>query len=232
MRKTIAVLTAAGLLIPLAAHALNERVWLMLNGGGGTYVMSDLNAEIDAVNAAYAGTGWSFARVTGGRSLGGAIGFETTTKWNFGLGFDRLDATTKASDANGALEYRFGANAWRAFGEYSLRPIGRSTLFVGGAIGIIQESGKLIDSAPGYAPVEYKIHGSNPMFEGHVGGNWWVTPQFAVTATGGYRYARVKEVKLEGMPFIMSNGETMSLDFSGPSARLGIKLAAKENLNE
>ena len=234
MRKTIAVLTAAGLMIPLAAHALNERAWLMVNGGGGTYAMSDLNAEIDAVNAAYAGTGWSFTHVEQGHSFGGAMGFETGGHWNFGLGFDRLDANTKASDANGALEYRFGANNWRLFGEYAFRPIGRSTFFVGGALGIVQESGKLIESTPGYSPLEYKLHGSDPSFEGHVGANWWATPQFGITATIGYRHARVNEVKIgedPSVPLIMSNGEAMSLDFSGPSARLGIKLAAK-NVSE
>jgi hypothetical protein len=227
VRKTIAILTLAGMLVPLAAHALDERVWLLLNGGGGTYVMSDLNAEIDAVNAAYAGTGWSFARVTGGHSIGGAMGFETGGHWNFGVGFDRLDATTRASDASGALEYRLGANAWRLFGEYSLRPIGSSTFLVGGAVGIIQENGKLIESLSGFAPAEYKIGGSDPSYEGYVGGNWWITEQVSVTATAGYRYARVKEVNIEGFPLLMSNGEVMSLDFSGPSARLGIKLAAK-----
>jgi hypothetical protein len=234
VRKMIAVLTAAGLMVPLAAHALNERVWLMVNGGGGTYAMSDLNTEIDAANATYAGTGWSFQHVDQGRLFGGAMGFETAGHWNFGLGFDRLEASTKASDASGALEYRIGANNWRLFGEYALRPVGRSTFFFGGAVGIVQESGKMIESATGYAPAEYKLHGSDPSFEGHVGGNWWATPQFAITATIGYRVAKVKEVQVgedPPVPMIMSNGEVMSLDFSGPSARLGIKLAAK-NVSE
>ncbi|MGH7730998.1 MAG: hypothetical protein ACRENJ_07075 [Candidatus Eiseniibacteriota bacterium] len=231
MRTTIAFLTAVGMVIPLAAQALNERVWLMVNGGAGQYAMADLNTLIDETNAANAGTGWSFARVEDGRLFGLTMGFETGGKWNFGLGCDRLSAATRASDANGALEYRFGANAWRLFGEYALRPIGQSTFFVGGAVGIIQENGKLIESTTGSAPYEYKIHGSDPSYEGHVGGNLWVTPQFGLTATVGYRYARVNEVKVEEFPIIMSNGEPMSLDFSGVSARLGIKLAAK-NLSE
>lgn len=221
------ILTVAGMMIPLAAHALNEQVWLLVNGGGGTYVMSDLNTEIDAINTAYAGTGWSFSRVERGRLFGIAMGFETASNWNFGAGVDRLDASTRASDASGALEYKFGANNWRLFGEYALQPVGNSTFFVGLGVGIIQESGKLIESASGSAPLEFKIGGSDPSYEGYIGGNWWITPQIGVTATAGYRYARVKEVNVEGVPLIMSNGEVMSLDFSGPSARLGIKLAAK-----
>jgi len=232
VRKTIAILTAVGLLIPLAAHALNEHVWLMLNGVGGTYAMSDLNAEIDAINAANAGTGWSFARVTGGSSFGGSVGFETSGQWNFGLGVDRLEATTEASDAGGAVEFRLGANAWRAFGEYALRPMGHSTLFVGGAIGIIQENGKIIDSQAGFTPLVSDTYGADPMVEGHLGGNWWVTPRFAVTAIGGYRHARVREIRVEDAPYIPVTGERLSLDFSGPSVRVGIKLAAKNQPDE
>ena len=227
MRKTIVMPTVAGMMVPLAAHALNEQVWLMLAGGGGTYVMSDLNTEIDAVNASYAGTGWSFPRVENGRSFSLAMGFETAGQWNFGVGVDRLGASTRASDASGALEYRFSANHWRLFGEYAFAPVGNSTFFVGAGVGVIQENGKLIESTPGSAPLQFKIGGNDPAYEGYIGGNVWFTPQFGLTATAGYRYARVKQVNVEGMPFIMSNGEVMSLDFSGPSARLGIKLAAK-----
>jgi hypothetical protein len=36
MRRTIVLLTVVGMMVPLAAHALNEHVWLMINGGGGT----------------------------------------------------------------------------------------------------------------------------------------------------------------------------------------------------
>ena len=223
MRRTIAILTAAGLLVPLAAHALNEPVWLAIHGGGGTYVMSDLNTEIDAYNAS--GTGWTFPHVEKGRQMGLMAGFETKGHWNIGLGWDRLDAGTKASDASGALEYKFSANNWRLFGEYSLRPVGRSTVFLGAAIGFMQENGKVIESSPTSGPIEYKLSGTDPSYEAYAGGNLWFSPRFGLTANAGYRYARVKEVQIDGYPFIMSNGEAMSLDFSGPTARVGIKVA-------
>ena len=227
MRRGIAILMAAGLLMPHAAHALGERPWLTLNGVGGTYGMSDLNSEIDAFNAANAGTGVSFAHVDGGYSLGGAIGFETPGRWNIGLGMDRLQASTIASDASGSLEYRLGANAWRAFVEYALQPIGSSGIFVGGSLGFAQEKGHVILSSPGVEPLKLGTSGNAPLFEGYAGGNWWLTPQFAVTGTAGYRYARLKEFKLEGNTFLMSNGEAMSLDFSGPTFRIGIKVASR-----
>ena len=229
MRRTIALLTAVGLMAPLAAHALNERVWMMANGVGSTYNMSTLNAELDATNAGY---GTSFRHVTKGKSFGGAVGLETADRWNYGLGYDRLAATTQSSDSTGTAEYRFGANAWRAFAEYALRPIGRSTLFVGGALGMVMERGKMRFASPGTVPQEFKTIGTGPLIEAYVGGNLWASSSFGLTATVGYRFAKVKEAKLEGgYPLTTTNGGPLDLDFTGPTARIGIKLAAK-NLSE
>jgi len=225
MRRTIALLTAVGLMLPLAAHALNERVWMMANGIGSTYDMSTLNTELDATNAAY---GTTFPHVTRGGSFGGAVGLETADRWNYGLGYDRLAATTQSSDSTGTSEYRFGANAWRVFAEYALRPIGRSTLFVGGAFGMVQERGKMRFTSPGFVPQEFKTIGTNPLIEGYLGGNLWATSTFGLTATVGYRFAKVKETKLEGgYPLTTTNGQPLDLNFSGPTVRIGFKLAAK-----
>jgi hypothetical protein len=226
MRWRTALLVAAALLVTQAAHASGEHPWLALYGVGGTYGMSDLNSEIDAFNTTNAGSGVSFPHVDNGMSLGGAVGFETASQWNFGFGMDRLEAHTKAGDASGSLEYRLGANGWRAFGEYALAPVGRSGIYLGGSIGFVQEKGHVIASTPGYEPLKLSTSGSAPLFEGYAGGNWWLSSRFAVTATAGYRYARLKEFKVEDQTFLMSNGEAMSLDFSGPTVRIGFKLAS------
>jgi hypothetical protein len=225
MRRTIALLTALGLMVPLAAHALNEKVWMTLNGGGGKYDMSELNAEIAAFNAANAGSGLAFPLIEDGVSWGGAVGYETPGHWNFGLGLDRLHAATKAGDASGSLDYQFTANAWHAFGDYALQPMGHSSLFVGAAVGILAESGKLIEAIPGQGPLEYKLHGASPLYEAHGGGSWWATPRFALVATAGYRYAKLKSLKVEGGAFITANGEALAVDYTGPYFRLGFKLA-------
>lgn len=226
MRSTITLLVAAALLVPFAAHATGEHPWLALYGVGGTYGMKDLNSEIDAFNAANAGSGVSFPHVDNGFSMAGAIGVETASRWNFGIGFDRLDAKTKAGDASGSLEYALGANAWRGFAEYALQPVGRSGIFLGGSVGFLMESGHVVATTPGYEPLKLKTSGSAPLFEGYAGGNWWLSPRFAMTFTAGYRYARLKEFKVEDSTFLMTNGDAMSLDFSGPTARIGIKLAS------
>jgi len=223
MRRTIVLLSVVGMMVPLAAHALNEHVWLMVNGGAGTYDMSELNAEITAFNTA--NPGFTFPLVRNGASWGLAAGVDVKGGWSYGLGLDRLHAVTKASDASGSLEYQLTANAWHAFGEYAFKAMGRSSIVLGAGVGLIAENGNLIDSQPGYEPAKYKLTGSSPMYEGHTGASWWVTSRFGLVATGGYRYARIKALKLEGISMIGANGEALAADYSGPYARLGFKLA-------
>ena len=226
MRRSIILLTVAGLMVPLSAHALNEHVWLMVSGGGGTYNMSDLNAEFTAINEANAGTGIVYPLIKNGYSWGVAAGLDTQGGWSYGLGLDRLHASSKASDANGSDDIQFNANAWHGFGEYAIRGMGRSSVVVGGGAGIIAVSGKEVVSETGIGSTEYKLSGSSLMFEGHAGGNWWITSKFAFVVTAGYRYARVREVRIDTAYTLMdSNGEPLAVDYSGPHARLGFKLA-------
>jgi hypothetical protein len=227
MRRLAIVIIAALITAPRTAHAQTERVWLMLGGGAGRYDMSALNRDIDAYNQSTGGSTPSFPLVHKGSALAAAAGFETPTRWNFGIGLDRLYAPTKASDANGAIEYQFTANGWRAFGEYALRPIGSSTLRFGAGAGIVGESGKLVFSSPNAAPEEFRIRGCAPLYEAYVGGDVYLGPQFALTVAGGYRYAKLGSIKIEGGTLITSNGEATSVEYSGAYVRLGVKLIAR-----
>src|SRR5882672_10804747 len=124
MFKRIMLVVLAGLVMPLSAHALGEKTSLVLGSGGGSYVMKQLNQEIEAYNAANPGSGYQFPTVKRGASLSGACGYELPSRWSFGIGLDRLYASTKASNSGGAMEYNLTANGIRAFGEYGFQPIG------------------------------------------------------------------------------------------------------------
>lgn len=225
-----AALLVAGALAAAPAHALNERVWLQVTGGGATYGMDNLNQVLSDYNASIAGAAPAFPLVRNGLGLGVAAGAELPNRWTIGVGLDRLYAETKASDASGAERDQFTANAWRLFAEYALRPVPSSGLRFGVGIGLLGESGKITQSVPGLAPVDYKLSGSAPLYEAYLGGDLWVAPQFALTAAGGYRYARLPETMLErSAVFINDNGEALELDYSGPYFRFGVKLLGRSS---
>jgi hypothetical protein len=226
MRRMIAVAVAATLLAPLAAHAMDQRAWLIINGGSGRYDMADLNQDITDYNQANAGSA-SFPLIKNGMSIGGAIGFELPNHMNFGMGLDRLYARSKASDASGATDYQFNANGWRVFAEYAPRPIGSSSFRLGLGAGVVTESGKVTFSSPMLNPEEYKITGAAPLYEGYAGGDVWATPHFAITGAVGYRYAKLSKIEIDGGSLIGNNGEPTGVDYSGVYARFGVKLAGK-----
>ncbi|HTM58401.1 MAG TPA: hypothetical protein VL123_08310 [Candidatus Udaeobacter sp.] len=228
MRRILAFVFAAALTTPVNAFALGERAWLQISGGGGNYAMGDINRDASAYNQANPGAA-GFNLIKNGASFGGSVGFETPSHWNFGVSIDRMLADTKVSDASGAADYQFHAYAIRGFGEYSLRPIGSSSLRIGAGVGMVAENGDLVESTPGNAPQKFKIGGSGPLYEGYAGGDLWLGPTFAIVGTGGYRYARTNSVTIAGGTLITSNGEADKADYSGVFFRVGIKLAAPEN---
>jgi hypothetical protein len=228
MRATITALTVAGMLLPHAAHALNEPVWLVVNAGGSHYSMNDLNREIEAYDSTQPADGMVYPKISRGMAWGLTAGYETPMKWNFGLGIDRMYASSDAHDASGAMKYDFTANGWRLFGQRATGPLGTNSLHFGGGVGIVAESGKLVVSQTGQAPVELKIGGKGALYELFGGGDFWFAPQMAVTGSVGYRYAKIKSVDIGGAPLIMaSDGQAVSVDYSGPYLRLGVRLMGK-----
>jgi hypothetical protein len=226
MFKRIALVALACAALPASAHALGEKAWLAVNGGGATYSMKQLNDEIDAYNTANPSAA-QLAHVNHGASAGVTIGFELPSRWSFGVGLDRLYADTKASDTSGGIEYNLNANCWRGVAEYGFRAIGTSGMHVGFGLGIVSESGKEVVTSSGSSPLEGKMGGTGALYEGYGGGTWWATPQLALEGTAGYRYAKINKVDIEGGTLVSSNGEPVGFDFSGPYLRVGVKLMAK-----
>lgn len=228
MRWKIALLVLAAALAARPAQALNERTWLLVSGGGAAYGMSDLNEELRAFNATYGSGGLTFDMIEKGPSLGLAIGFETRGRWNFGVGVDRMFATTIASATGQEVRYQFTANGWRAFMEYALRPVGSSALRIGLGAGVIGESGKITITQVGYTPSEpSKLNGAAPLYEAYAGGDLWLTPVVAISGAGGYRYAKLASINTDGYEYDSQiDGSPVSIDFSGPYVRLGLKFAS------
>lgn len=228
MRWKIALLVGVAALAAGPAHALNERAWLLVGGGAAAYGMSDLNEELRAFNATYGSGGLTFDMIEKGPALGLAVGFETSGRWNFGLGVDRMFATTTASTPTAEVRYQFTANGWRAFAEYALRPIGKSALRLGFGAGVIGESGKITITQAGYTPSEpSKLSGAAPLYEAYAGGDLWLTPIVAISGASGYRYAKLGSVNTDGYEYDSQiDGTPVSIDFSGPYVRLGLKFVS------
>jgi len=141
------------------------------------------------------------------------------------LGYDHLFARTELGDATGTLAFDFPANAFRAIGEYKFRSASQFSPRIGVAGGLVSEAGSIGLSVTGFTSFKEDMTGSGPLFEAYAGGDLWAAPQFAVTGSLGYRYAKVKEVKASGETIVNSDGSKSSIDYGGFLARLGLKFA-------
>lgn len=228
MRWTIAMVSVAALTIAGSAQAFDERAWLFVGGGGAKYAMTDLNEEVKAFNQTNSGSGLAFATIDKGPGFSIEAGYETTARWNFGIGYDRLLAETSASDATDKIRYDFTTNAVRAFAEYSIRPMGSNSIHLGAGFGWIGESGKVTLTSSGSPPSEEALRGTGPLYDGYAGANLWITQTFGLSGTAGYRYAKFARIHTEsGYEYDSQiDGSPVQIDFSGPYVRLGFKLAS------
>lgn len=231
MKRTIVLLGAIALLALLRAapaQAFDERTWLLLGGGGAQYGMADLNQELDAFNSTYGSGGLTFDHIEKGTALGVAAGFELRNRWNLGVGMDRMFASTEAFDGVDRVRYQFTANAWRVFGEYALQPVGRTGLRFGAGVGVVGESGKTTIASPGYPTTESKVSGAAPLYEAYAGGDVWFGSRVALSAAGGWRYAKLASVHAGDYEYDSQiDGSPVSIDFSGAFVRLGLKFSSR-----
>ena len=225
MRSIRFALVAAILLIPAGTRAAGFRPWVGASGSWATYSMSDVNRDIGDINTQLAGSGITMDEINNGFGFGATLGGDFVGSWSIGVGYDRLFANSEVGDATGTLTYDFPANAWRAFGEYRFPSSTQVSPRIGVAGGLVSESGSIELSAPGFGTLTGDLEGSGPLFETYAAGDWWAAPQFAVTGSLGYRYAKIGEVKIQGQTVQNVDGSKYTIDYGGFNARLGLKVA-------
>jgi hypothetical protein len=225
MRSILFAAVVVSLVSSAPAQAAGFRPWAGLTGSWGTYVMSDVNQNIREANALIAGSGLSMDEIKNGLGLGATLAGDFAGGATIGIAYDRLFASTDVADASAKLTYDLGANAFRAFGEYRLPSTTWISPRIGVAGGLVSTSGSIALSITGGGGATNDVTGTGPLFEGYAGGDWWTAPQFAVTGSLGYRYAKVGEVKIQDQTAYNLDGSKRTADYSGFIARLGVKVA-------
>jgi hypothetical protein len=223
LRSLLIVAASATLLIPNASSAMKP--WIAISAGLGTYAMSDVNEDIEATNAMIAP--YSMDEVTNGMTLGVQAGVDVSPMFTTSMGFDRLFATTNVGDATGELEYRLPANAYRATLEYRVPTASPTSFGIGVGAGLVQAAGDISMSVSGVGAASADVSGYGPLVEAFLVADVWANKYFAISPSVGYRYAKVGSFKMDGATTYNADGSKMSIDYSGVSARLAVKVGLK-----
>jgi hypothetical protein len=214
----LAVSAATAATAPEAAAGPKVKPWIAVTGSWGMYAMDDVNQDIDLLNAEIAGSGLSMGTVDNGFGIGAAFGMDLNPQFSIGAGFERLSAASSVGDASATIDFKVPAITFFGFGEYRLPMEGPMKVRLGAAGGLVSTSGSLEVVVPGAGSSSTDISGSGPLFSVYGAGDWWASPQFALTASLGYRSANVSETKWGTV-----NNANYSVDYSGMVLRGGIK---------
>jgi hypothetical protein len=241
MRAFSIFLVAAALSIPATAPAATLKPWVGFDGSMGKYSTGDINLELDAFNTGLIGTPQRLWPIGGGPGCGVSAGVNIGRSYSLGIGYDRVFASSSVDDPLAYLKVRLPANAFRGVVEYAFPRSGPLGAHVGVAAGKLMVTGQfagnlmVTDQFAGRFVDNFAVdvRGSAPLYEVYLGGAWWGQPRCGLFATVGYRYARVKEVEVDGEVMYIADGTTypdgspksrkFQLDYSGTLLRLGLK---------
>ena len=214
---------AAALAAPSFARAEDENKgvpWVAGSIGFHTYAMGDVNDDIDGINSIIAPL--NMENIKSGIGLGGAVGM-TYPKFTVGVSYERLKGSSDVSDVSGHIEYRVPANLFLAEGAYRFPTSGSIGLGIGAGVGLVSSSAEFEFTVPSLTVRTLKLEGKSPAFDVFVAGTADVYKHVAVVPMIGYRYAKVSEVKSDGVVLTNSDGSKFQLDYSGLMTKLMVR---------
>lgn len=224
--RSLILSLAFTLTLPAVVSAASSRPWLIATGSWGTYSMSDVNAEVRAINAGLAGSGLAMDEISNGFGFGVQAGLEIAGRVSVGFGYERLTAATEVGDASGSLRYKLPANARRSSLEYRFPTERAFAASLGLGVGQVKEAGSIELAVAGVDTVTSELDGSGPLLEAIVKGECWAEARkVALVVSAGYRYAKVRELKVDGVILVNADGTKYTVDYSGMVVRLGFKVA-------
>lgn len=225
MRRTFtALLAVLAFSLPPSVHAAT-RPWIDAGGSWCAFEMKDVNSDIENLNVTVLSpSGLTMEHIKSGFAFDASLGMDIPPKLSITLGYSRFFASSEVGDPTGSLKYDLPANAFRATAQYAFRGTDASGFFAGAGAGLVSSAGSITVSATGAGSISSEIKGSGPLFEGFLGWNGVLSPIFGVTASAGYRYARIPEIKMNGQTVYLTDGQKESVDYSGIYFRAALRL--------
>jgi hypothetical protein len=220
-RTLRALALAAIVALPAPALAQNQP-WLAGGVGFHTYGMSDLSDNIAELNAANAP--FSLDEIHSGFGFGGMVGVDMPTV-SLALGYERLTGSSSVNDDTGSIEYKVPANLYMAQAVYRPASLGGGLkLGLGVGAGLVSSAAEINTTTTGFGTDTQKLDGKGGAFAAFATADFDLGPHFALTPSVGYRYAKIGEVKSDGVVQTNLDGSKFTLDYSGLMAKLMLKV--------
>ncbi len=167
--------------------------------------------------------GFDLADISSGMALSFGIGYDMSPLVTYGVFWEHQYASTKGMDGEMEADVNLAADIFT--GRLGLNFLRKEKwrLGVGGAMGFLVAGGDVNKTTAGASYGQSDISGNCMLFEGMANLDVEVGESTILQVTGGWRIAEVETFKIAGAPALDPDGQEMSLDYTGFTARVGLK---------
>lgn len=231
-RRPALVLAGASLLTLFLASSLpapalaTGQFGLGVFGTWNSYAMDDLNDELigplnDSLETA--GSSARFDEVSDGIGFGGGLRYRSGSSLMFAVDYERLTASTDASESGVEFEIDVPANAVTATVTYLLSSTSKVHFGFAGGLGYYSSAGTM-SLTGGATTIESDIEGSGIGY--HAGGvlDAGLTDQVSLNVFAGWRQAKTSDIEVDGEKVYKADGDEATLDWSGVTVKVGLNM--------
>lgn len=222
--KGLVILTLAMMLgVASAALAVDEEgTWFQVSLGFHGMAMDDLN-NTDFRWHEDSPDGFNLDKLNSGMALSFGIGYDMSPLVTYGLFWEHQYASTSGTDQDIKADVNLAADIFT--GRLGLNFLRKEKwrLGVAGAMGFLVSGGEVNKTTAGASYGQTDLSGNCMTIEGMANLDISMNETSIIQITGGWRLANVESFKYGGAPALGDDGQEMSLDYSGFTARVGIK---------
>jgi hypothetical protein len=196
--------------------------WVQVNLGVNGMAMNDIN-ETDFRWHEDSPDGFNLDDVNSGMALSFGIGYDLSPLVSYGAFWEHQYASTSGMDQDMKAEVNLAADIFS--GRLNLNFIRKEKwrFGVGGSMGFLVAGGDVNKTTAGASYGQSDLSGDCWAFEGMANLDIVAGESTVVQITGGWRLAEVSSFKNGKVPVLTPDGEDMSLDYTGFTARVGLK---------
>ncbi len=212
------LLTSAG----LAWSAEGIGPWVQVSLGLHGMAMDDVN-QSDFRWHSDSPDGFDLDDLSSGMALSLGLGYDLSPAFGYGLSWEHQYAATSGLDREMEADVNLAADIFAGRVNYNFVHSRKWRLGVAGSLGFLAASGdvKMITSGAHFGQKD--LSGNCWSLEGLLSLEIMAGETSVIQVTGGWRQAKMDSFKYGGADAKLPDGSAMSLDYTGFTARVGLK---------
>ncbi len=205
-----------------AAAAEGEGSWFQVSLGYLGMAMDDIN-EADFRWHDDSPDGFNLGKMNSGMALSFGLGYDMSPSLGYGLFWEHQYASTSGTDGDLTADVNLAADTFSGRLNYNFVTQKSWRLGLAGSLGYLVVGGDVNKTTSGASFGETDLAGNTWALEGMAVLEFVVGESSTLQVTAGWRDAKVTSFRSGSATVVKDDGQDMSLDYTGFTARVGWK---------